>query len=288
MSKVVIAYSLADVAGAGIARNIIEFLSCEPLSSVEVLGVNRLEGLMSAYSCRDDVVVLGFNQHETELEVLEKVSGLAKYIVVVSRHSAKSGKPSLTTHTPGNPWGRSDAGGKPWEIPPSNPLLMWLILKNLYNQSITQNLQGFAVSYEVTHHGPTSISKPITFAELGSTEREWSSDQGQKAVALATISAIRELEQRKPDCIVTVGFGGNHYAPLFTKRALRDNECYGHMIPDYVIKELKPDELRLVVRKAIELTPECSRVVIEKMRREYREVIEEEAKARGLEVVKYT
>jgi D-aminoacyl-tRNA deacylase len=288
MSTVIIAYSVNDIAGINIARNIIKLLECKPTLSVKDLNVNHSEGLSEAYICRNEVIVAGFAQRETDLEVLDKLTNHSKYIVVVSRHSAKAGKPSLTTHTPGNPWGRNDAGGRPWEIPPSNPALMWYALKELYRLSYMQGLQGFTVSYEVTHHGPTSISKPITFVELGSSEKEWTNTYAQKVVAFATVSAIEKTEQGRPNCTVTVGFGGPHYAPIFTRRAVEENECYGHIISDYVIKELTPEELRIITRKAIDLTPGCNRVVIGKMRKEVREVIEEEARSRGLEVVKYT
>jgi D-aminoacyl-tRNA deacylase len=287
MELVIIAYSVNDVAGIGIARNIIDSLDCKPLSSTKDLGIDSLEGLSKAYMCRSSVLVLGFSLDVVDLEVLEKLSHRSKYMVIVSKHSAKSGRPSLTTHTPGNPWGRNDAGGKPWEMPPSNPVLMWYTLIELYRLSSKHGLQEYSVCYEVTHHGPTSLSKPITFIELGSSEREWVDTRAQRAVAIATLTAIEKTERGDHDCVVTVGFGGTHYAPLFTRRALEEKECYGHIIPSYVIKELTLDELRIVVKKAIDLTPGCSRVVVEKMRKEVREVIEEKARIYGIEVVRY-
>jgi len=283
----VIAYSVNDVAGIGIARNIVELLDCRPHHNATDFDIHRLEGLSEVYICRNGLTVLGFTLDVIDLEVLDKLSSNSKYMVIVSRHSAKSGKPSLTTHTPGNPWGRNDAGGKPWEMPPSNPVLMWYTLNELHRLSSGQGLQGYTVCYEVTHHGPTSVSRPVTFVELGSSENEWIDVYAQKVVALATISAIEKTEEKKSECIIAVGFGGTHYAPIFTRRALEENECYGHMIPNYVIKELTLDELRVIAKRAIDLTPGCSRVVIEKMRKEVREVIEEEARARGIEIVRY-
>ncbi|MEM2511790.1 MAG: D-aminoacyl-tRNA deacylase, partial [Ignisphaera sp.] len=147
-------------------------------------------------------------------------------------------------------------------------------------------LKDYEVCYEVTHHGPTSVSKPITFVELGSNESEWTDSNAHNVVALALLSAIDRTTNEKPNCITTVGFGGTHYAPLFTKRAFEENECYGHMVPNYVIKELSLDELRIVAGKVMDLTPNCQRVVIEKMRKEIRNVIEDEASKRGLEVVR--
>lgn len=288
MSRIVIAYSVNDVAGVGISKNIVELLGCEPVNRILDVDLGSLDGLAKAYACNDlDALVLGFFLDVVDLEVLENLTKISKYMVIVSRHSAKSGKPSLTTHTPGNPWGRNDAGGRPWEIPPSNPVLMWHTLKELNRISAEHVLQGYTVCYEVTHHGPTSITKPITFVELGSSEKEWGNEEAQRVVALATVSAIEKVEHEEPDCVVAVGFGGTHYAPLFTRRAFEENECYGHMVPSYVLKELNLDDLRLVVKKVISLTPGCSRVVVEKMRKEVREIIEEESRVKGLEIVRY-
>lgn len=284
MGIVVISYYVLDPAGKGIASRIAELMKCEHIADAWSLG---LEGLREVLMCKDrDVVMLGFELDVIELEVLEKLSNIAEYMVVVSRHSAKSGKPSLTTHTPGNPWGRNDAGGKPWEIPPSNPSLMWYTLKELQRFSTEYALKDYEVCYEVTHHGPTSVTKPITFVELGSNENEWNDSNAHNVVALALLSAIDRTANEKPSCVTTVGFGGTHYAPLFTKRAFEENECYGHMVPNYVIKELSLDELRIIAGKVMDLTPSCQRVVIEKMRKEIRNVIEDEASKRGLEIVR--
>lgn len=284
VNKVIVSYSIFDLAGRGIAYNIVNLIGCRK-ESPRYLG--DIEALEEVFLCEDrDVLVLGFNADTIELEMLDRLSSYTRYFVVLSRHSAESGKPSLTTHTPGNPWNRSDVGGKPWEIPPSNPVLMWYILQELRRYSNEYSLQGYDICYEVTHHGPTSISKPITFIELGSSEKEWGDSRAQKVIALASVSAIEKTEHLQPSCIVTVGFGGTHYAPLFTRRAFEKNECYGHMVPNYVIKELALNELRYVTRKIIELTPGVRRVVIEKMRRELRNIIEEETKAWNLEIAR--
>ncbi|MEM1644661.1 MAG: D-aminoacyl-tRNA deacylase [Ignisphaera sp.] len=285
MITIVISYYVLDPAGRGIANKIAELIKCEHIVGISNLG---LEGLRDALICKDrKILMLGFKLDVIELDVLEKLSDITKYIVVISRHSAKSGRPSLTTHTPGNPWGRNDAGGKPWEIPPSNPNLMWYTLKELQRFSVEYALKDYEVCYEVTHHGPTSVTKPITFVELGSSENEWNNSVAHDVVALALLSAIDRTENEKPNCITSVGFGGTHYAPLFTRRAFEENECYGHIVPNYVIKELSLDELRSVAGKAMDLTPGCRRVVVEKMRKEVRNVIEDEASKRGLEVIRY-
>src|SRR5208337_602698 len=49
--------------------------------------------------------------------------------------------------------------------------------------------EGYRVSYEVTHHGPTSLSIPLFFDETASTEKEWGDPVAGRAVAEAVLSA---------------------------------------------------------------------------------------------------
>lgn len=282
--SIVIAYFISDPAGRGIAHKIAEYIGC---TSAEPNNID-VAYLSEAYVCKGrGIYILGFGLDVIYLEVLESLSSRTKYFIILSRHSARSGKPSFTTHPPGNPWGKNDAGGAPWEMPPSNPVLMWNALNELNKHVVERSISGYDVCYEVTHHGPTSITKPVTFIELGSGDNEWNDATAQKVLALATIKAIEKTESNTNGCVVSVGFGGSHYAPLFTRRALEENECYGHMIPNYVIRELDKDSLAAVARKAIELTPNARRIVIEKMRYELRKIIEDVASVYDLEVIRY-
>lgn len=286
MTYATIAYYIKDPAGRGIVQHIVEIAKCD----AESIQHNDIEELKEKYLCRNyDIVVLGFDIDVINFEILKHYPD-SEFYVVTSRHSARSGKPSLTTHTPGNPWKRNDAGGIPWELPPSNPVLMWYIIRELnkYGERY-ELLNEYEVCYEVTHHGPTSLTKPITFVELGSSEKEWIDNKAQEVIALATLEAIKNyrLRRNEIECIVTVGFGGSHYAPIFTRRAFEEKECYGHMIPNYVIRELSLKELEFVSEKAIMFTPGSKRIVIEKMRKELRDVIERKAKYFNLEIIRY-
>ena len=275
-----IAYSINDPAGRGTVQKLRDLLLCRETAL-------KIPQAIEVYDCeRYPIMIAGFKDDVLYFDFLEFTN--ANFILIVSRHSAKSAIPTLTTHTPGNPSGNAFAGGKPWELPPSNPILQWFILKNEIKYRNEFQLNTFEVTYEVTHHGPTSLSKPVTFAEIGSTIDEWNNDTAQKALAYAiqhSLHSYFHLNNSKP-CIISIGFGGPHYAPTFTKRALKNNECYGHIISSYILKELDIAELEKIVKLTILKTPQVERIVIEKLRSDIRKVIEKCAKEFKIEIVK--
>ncbi len=278
----VIAFSVNDKAGRGIATALIDLTKCNEIVELKNPRVKSL------YLCSNlKSIVAGFNEDTIFLDFIEEFKNV-KYFIILSRHSSETGMPTLTTHVPGNPWGRNDFGGKPWEIPPANPVLMWYFLKGLHIHQTKNELSKFRVSYEVTHHGPTSITRPITFIEIGSSEREWGLVEAHRAVASVVIEGIKKAlyEQTEP-CTISVGFGGSHYAPLFTRRAIEYSECYGHMIPNYVIRELDLDKIVFVSTKAIESTPGVKRIVIEKVKSEIKRAIALIAREKGIEIIAY-
>src|SRR5207253_4771741 len=65
------------------------------------------------------------------------------------------------------------------------------------------------VTMEATHHGPTSLSMPVCFVEIGSGESEWTDPILGEIAANAVISAIEKIGETYP---TAVGFGGTHYS----------------------------------------------------------------------------
>lgn len=279
MSVIALVYSLVDLASMGIARELRYLLKCR---EVEALGRVKeayvcLEGLARLAALEDDVIYLDY---------LDKVFPNASRYLILSRHSSASRIPILSVHTPGNPGPQAPFGGRPWELPPSDPLLGWLLIRALRKVVDEEGLSdSYDVIYESTHHGPTSISKPITFVEIGSDESRWRDPRAHSAVARAVAQALEELP--RSSCTPAVGFGGPHYQSLFTKRALESDLCFGHMISKNSLRELGSEEdIRRVAKLAIEKTPGVSVAVIEKMRASIRKPIEEVAKNAGLKVMK--
>jgi len=169
-----------------------------------------------------------------------------KLLIFVSRHSSKSGIPTLSVHTPGNLTNRAEKGGLPHQISVSPASVMKEVLKEMMQQKEEKKLV-YKVSYECTHHGP-SLNIPTMFAELGSSRTQWKDIKAAEAVAHATITAIK-TQKKHPTAI---GIGGPHYNEKFTKIALTTPTALGHIIPKYAITEIDAEMIKQCVKKTVE------------------------------------
>lgn len=273
--RVCLAYYVRDPAGSGIARALLEEHDHEAVA---------LPGAVEAYTITHlDALLAGFDTDVLYLEFLDKVCDVEFYLIL-SRHSSEAGIKSLTVHHPGNPMREANAGGKPLELPPSNPILAKKLLLAL--RRTAGDLPGFSVTYEVTHHGPSSLRKPVTFVEIGSSRAEWSLKSAHTAVATAVAEALAGKEVIS-DYLVAVGIGGNHYAPVFTKRALEGDEAYGHMIANYALRSLEDPELvsKIVREACLKSCVPTQKVVAEKkLKRLWRDAVEKVAVDLGLQL----
>ncbi len=172
-------------------------------------------------------------------------------IIFPSRHVAASGQASLTLHPIGvphltlgerGPYG--GYGGSP--PPPSTRLAPWwkMLLKRAPND---ERVEGFDVSLEVTHHGP-SVSVPCLFIEVGSTEDTW----GHQGAAEVLAHLIRDGLLYSTETawnptahqgqVVVVTLGGGHYAPRASQLAALDGVWLGHMLATYALPFMLTDD----------------------------------------------
>jgi D-aminoacyl-tRNA deacylase len=142
----------------------------------------------------------------------------ADLIIFLSRHSSVNPVPVLTVHATGN-FGAAELGGSPRTLAPAAPAMMQATLRALTHHCP----EGYRVSYEVTHHGPTELCHPSFFVEIGSTEKEWVDPVAGRAVAEAVLSAA------PVNAIPLIGIGGTHYAPRETSIALSTRGAFGHI-----------------------------------------------------------
>jgi D-aminoacyl-tRNA deacylase len=142
----------------------------------------------------------------------------ADLILFISRHTSREPSPVLTVHVTGNLSG-ADLGGKPRSLAPACPPLMQAVLRELRPRAPP----GYAVSCEVTHHGPTELATPSFFVEIGSTATEWADPRAGRAVAEAIHAAV------PGDAVNLVGFGGNHYAARQTEIGCSSRAAFGHI-----------------------------------------------------------
>jgi len=181
------------------------------------------------------------------MEGLETSPSLA---IVASRHSSKSGTPTLTCHSPGN-FGKAEAGGNPKELGIAPALYLRQALSHLKENPPA----GYEVSFEVTHHGPSSLPFPIMFVEVGSTEKEWKDMTACSFVA----EVIRKLVNSPPSKVpVAIGFGGGHYCRKFSKVS---DFAMGHICPKYSMPHLDAEMLQQMIAKT---TPQPEFALVEK------------------------
>jgi D-aminoacyl-tRNA deacylase len=143
-------------------------------------------------------------------------------VVFASRHKANDGRPWLGGHFTGNS-GDALMGGNPRELAVAAPAF----LKSFYINLVGILPPEFEISVEATHHGPTDMTIPSFFAEIGSTNNEWI----DKRAGVAVARSILGLEQK--DLPVFLGFGGGHYVYRQTRLLQETGICFGHLFSNY-------------------------------------------------------
>ncbi len=159
--------------------------------------------------------------------------------VFMSRHSAASGKPTLTVHPIGN-YKNANLGGKERTLVRSCPHVMTSMLRKV--KELNDN-QEYSVSFEVTHHGPY-LDVPTMFIEIGSEETHWTDMHAAEIMSEVILST--ESDEHP----VVIGVGGGHYAPRFTDLALTSKVDFGHMIPGYQLEGSSDDEIMKMLKDA--------------------------------------
>jgi len=212
-----------------------------------------------------DVLILTINDrkitHENlDKEIEEKIKIKPKTVIFISRHTSKSGEPTLTVHPIGN-YGKAQFGGITKTLVKSSPKLMTELLRNLKkNADIAKTYHK--VCFEVTHHGPY-LDTPTLFIEVGSTEEEWNKKKPAEIVAktiLDVLNLYHYEEDFEGDIPVIMGIGGGHYAPRFTDIILEKKCAFGHMIPGYHINDGNINDE--ILEKTINATPNLKAVYI--------------------------
>lgn len=187
---------------------------------------------------KGDIWVAATSVGQVEAEHLDEHFD-PEYYVFVSRHRSASNERTLTVHATGNLGDEALVGGRPRELALTAPEAMKAGLNALTRIKEAEGLD-YKVSMETTHHGPTSLKRPVLFVEVGSTEEEWNDQAAVEVVAEAAL-ACAENRDALPKGI---GVGGGHYAPRHTQFMLHSGAALGHLIPTYAIPGLELDLFR--------------------------------------------
>jgi D-aminoacyl-tRNA deacylase len=155
--------------------------------------------------------------------------------VFLSKHAAQSGELALTCHSTGN-FSDAQFGGNKRQVAIPHPELQKAYLRKLWQHR--KDFAEFQITIEATHHGPTALSKPTLFVEIGTTEKQWTDTALCDSVAKIVIDVMSEKLQTWP---VAICFGGTHYPEKFTKELLEGNHALGTVIPKHALEFLDDD-----------------------------------------------
>jgi D-aminoacyl-tRNA deacylase len=191
-------------------------------------------------------------------------------VIFPSRHSASSGRPSLTMHPIGVPQYKTSSevqyGGRAGTtVPPNQRISDWWKLFHKKKQDANA-LSKFELTLEVTHHGPF-LQTPSMFIEIGSTADTWGDLNAASFLADVMIEGLgletglgiggwdKYCAERD---LVVITLGGGHYAPRANYIGLLPHVRLGHMLASYALpfgeKETPNDQWKNSLQSALSST----------------------------------
>lgn len=152
--------------------------------------------------------------------------------VFLSKHAAQSGELALTCHSTGN-FSTAQFGGNEKQVAIPHPHLQKSYMQKLYQNK--DLFSDFQVIIEATHHGPTALSKPTMFIEIGTTEKQWNDESLCNSVAKLVDQIMLEPIKKSP---VAICFGSTHYPEKFTEELIHGKHALGTVMPKHALEFL--------------------------------------------------
>ena len=163
--------------------------------------------------------------------------------IFLSKHAAESGVLALTCHSTGN-FATAKFGGNDRQVAIPHPNI-----QKLYMQTLKKNQSKFSefdITIEATHHGPTALSKPTIFIEIGTTEKQWTDEALCQSVAELVHQV---MTQNIPENPVALCFGGTHYPSKFTAQLLEGKYALGTVIPKHALDNLDEEMFSHILKQ---------------------------------------
>ena len=181
------------------------------------------------------------------IEELDRRYPHSKAFIFLSKHRSESKIPTLTCHCTGN-YADNPYGGNSRELAISYPYLQKRYLKEINNSKPA--LSYYEIVIEASHHGPTSLKKPVLFIEIGSTERQWID---RNAASIVCNCLLRVLVNGLGKCEkVGICLGGTHYPSKFNTLLLESEFGLGAVAPRHNLESVDKDMLNQMIAKSIE------------------------------------
>ncbi len=222
-------------------------------SAIDNAGMNILKYINNPL--KDETIVIQGESIFADKELASHVTSESSSIIFLSRHRAKSGRPSLTLHPIGN-FSKAEFGGKDNTLIKCNSYIqkrLFLNIIQLHSSGEYDLEYEYETSVEVTHHGPYTPN-PLTYIEVGSSEDQWNDLEACRLIADAINLTDFQSLKESDSWISSIGFGGNHYPQKFTKQMSETDYALGHMCAKYAIPFLTQDSLVFNDKKSVILT----------------------------------
>ncbi|HET6780199.1 MAG TPA: D-aminoacyl-tRNA deacylase [Nitrososphaera sp.] len=182
------------------------------------------------------------------LENLDDLYPHADAFIFLSKHRSDSCIPTLTCHCTGNFAANNVYGGKPREIAISYPSLQKGYLKAI--TAARQKVPQYEIIIEATHHGPTSLNKPVLFVELGSSQKQWVDNNAAAAIC---DTLLKMLHNGIEYCDkVGVALGSTHYPTKFNKLLLESKFGLAAVASKHNLAAVDDEMLSQMVEKSVE------------------------------------
>ncbi|HEX6254051.1 MAG TPA: D-aminoacyl-tRNA deacylase [Nitrososphaera sp.] len=189
-----------------------------------------------------------FSGNLLTLENINHLYSRADVFIFLSKHRSHSSIPTLTCHFTGNFSADNSYGGNPRQIAISYPSLQKGYLKAI--SAAKQKVPEYEIIIEATHHGPTSLNKPVLFVELGSSEKQWA-DENAAAVICDTLLDI--LQNGFERCEkVGIALGGTHYPKKFSKLLLESKFGLAAVASKHNLEAIDDAMLNQMIEKSVE------------------------------------
>ena len=183
------------------------------------------------------------------LENINELYSHADLFIFLSRHSSRSCIPTLTCHFTGNFSADNSYGGNPRQIAISYPSLQKVYLKAI-TAAARKKVPEYEVIIEATHHGPTSLNKPVLFVELGSSEKQWADENAAAVICDTLLDILHKGFERCQK--VGIALGGTHYPKKFNKLLLESKFGLAAVASKHNLEAIDDAILKQMVEKSVE------------------------------------
>lgn len=163
--------------------------------------------------------------------------------VFLSKHAAESNVLALTAHSTGN-FSDASFGGKKRQVAIPHPYIQKTYIQSLWNKK--DAFSDFEITIEATHHGPTSLNRPVLFIEIGTTEKQWTDTKLCDSVAQIVVDVINNEQKVSP---VALCFGGTHYPEKFTQELIHGKHALGTVVPKHALEFLDEELFSHILKR---------------------------------------